>query len=84
MISPTRILIKDLGEATTLAAWGFSAIPCPNDNGSISILFEASNDLLEARRDFLLNRPVPCRSFIEAAAHITGLLNGLHRRGSLK
>lgn len=76
-----KILIKDRCEAIALTAWGFSAIPCPSLNSTLTFYFEASNELYEARRAYLLNRSVPCRSFIEASDHINGLVKNLQQGG---
>jgi len=77
------ISIKDRSEVKALLACGFTAKHLPHNACSLDFIFEATEELCKARRAYLLNRTVPCRSFVNASRYVDGLIYS-HRQGRLK
>jgi len=76
-------IIKDRSEVKALLALGFTDKHLPHNACSLDFSFEATEELYEARRAYLLNRSVPCRSFVDASRYVDGLIYN-HRQGRLK
>ncbi len=66
----TTITITDRNEAKYHIALGLAGTPSPRDTHTLDFVFEATEELFEARRAYSLNAPVPVLSFIAASRSI--------------
>jgi len=77
------VILNDRSEVKALLALGFTSKHLPHNACSLDFIFEATEELCQARRAYLLTRPVPCRSFMEESRYVDGLIYN-HRQGRLK
>lgn len=66
----TKITVTDRNETKYLIAIGFKATSVPRGKFMLDFIFEASEKLFEARKDFSLNAAVPVISFISASREV--------------
>jgi hypothetical protein len=64
------ITITDRNETKALIAWKLIGSPSPRDVNTLDFVFEASEELFEARRNYSLNHPCPVLSFIAASRYV--------------
>lgn len=70
MTTPTIITITDRNETKFLFAMGSTGTPSPRDVNTLDFVFDATEELFEARRAYSLNHPCPVLSFISASRFV--------------
>lgn len=70
MTTPTTVTITDRNETKALFAWGFAGKPAPRDVNTLDFIFDATEEIFEARRAYSLNHPCPVLSFVSASRFV--------------
>ncbi len=78
-----KATIFDRNEAAYLLAVGLTGEPVPRMPRTLDFMFEANEQLFEARQAYSVNTPVPVLSFIEASRQIGAMIVNYRNRGEL-
>lgn len=68
------MIITDRNEIKALFAWGVIGKSIPRNDRLLDFEFEVTNPMLEARRAYAANQPIPVQSFIAASRYIDRLI----------
>jgi len=80
----TTVTITDRNETKYHFALGLIGTASPRDNITLDFVFEATEELFQARRAYSLNAPVPVLSFIAASRTVDKAIYEHRQRQGVK